>query len=190
MNLVNQIKAKIIETTPFGDVALIWSEIEGSPRIIQVLISKPDSSSLDQLNRIYQDVMFHSEEEIDRVAENIKKFLNGEDVTFSLDMVALERCSPFQEAVLCAEYQIPRGSVSTYRLLANHIGNPKGARAVGNALARNPFPIIIPCHRAIRSDGYIGGFQGGVGMKKVLLEKEGVKFTDDGRVITGHFYYE
>lgn len=185
-----QCKAKIIEPTPFGDVALIWSEMEGSPRIIQVLISKPDSSALDQLNMIYPDVKFHSEEAIERVADTIRRFFKGEDVTFSLDMVALERCSPFQEAVLYAEYHIPRGCVSTYRLLANHIGNPKGARAVGNALARNPFPIIIPCHRAVRSDGYIGCFQGGWGMKKTLLEKEGVKITDDGRVITEHFYYE
>jgi methylated-DNA-[protein]-cysteine S-methyltransferase len=88
-----------------------------------------------------------------------------------------------------AEREIPRGWVSTYGRIATHLGVPGGARAVGGALARNPFPIIIPCHRAIRSDGSLGGFQGGPDMKRALLEFEGVGFSSTGRVAAERFYY-
>jgi methylated-DNA-[protein]-cysteine S-methyltransferase len=84
--------------------------------------------------------------------------------------------------VLLAEYRIPRGRVSTYGAVAKHIGVPRGARAVGNALARNPFPIVIPCHRAIRADGSLGGYRGGLVMKRALLELEGVRVTAEGQV--------
>ncbi|MDP3066207.1 MAG: MGMT family protein, partial [Methanobacteriaceae archaeon] len=101
----------------------------------------------------------------------------------------LDLCSSFQKAVLRAEHQIPRGSVSTYQLISKHLGKENGARAVGNALAKNPFPLIIPCHRAIRSDRHLGGFQGGLNMKRALLEKEGVKFDHAGRAVGARFYY-
>ena len=103
--------------------------------------------------------------------------------------MTLERCPPFQRQVLLAESGIPRGWVSTYGRIANHIGVPKGARAVGNALARNPFPLIIPCHRAVRADGSLGGFQGGPEMKRALLEMEGVEFLPTGRVSPARIYY-
>jgi methylated-DNA-[protein]-cysteine S-methyltransferase len=69
------------------------------------------------------------------------------------------------------------------------LGKPSAARAVGRALATNPFPIIIPCHRAVRSDGSLGGYQGGLAMKRALLEMEGVEFDARGRVATPGFYY-
>ena len=91
--------------------------------------------------------------------------------------------------MLRAEHAIPRGRVSTYKLIANHIGYPTGARAVGTALATNPFPIIIPCHRAIRADGTLGGFQGGLNMKRALLEMEGINFQDTNHIANQAFYY-
>ena len=78
--------------------------------------------------------------------------------------------------------------VSTYRRIAAHLGVPKGARAVGNALATNPFPIVIPCHRAIRSDGALGGYQGGLAMKRALLMQEGVDVDERGRVVSPRLY--
>ena len=116
-------------------------------------------------------------------------FLEGEAVHFDLAILALEWCSDFQTRVLMAEHKIPRGCVSTYGTIARHLGVPRGARAVGGALARNPFPIIIPCHRAIRSDGRLGGFQGGPDMKRALLEFEGMEFSATGKVLTKRFCY-
>lgn len=89
-------------------------------------------------------------------------------------MPCLDCCSKFQQKVLRATSAIPRGKVSTYQCIAKQIGKPKAARAVGRALANNPFPLIIPCHRVIRSDGSLGGYQGGLKMKRALLKKEGV----------------
>jgi len=88
-----------------------------------------------------------------------------------------------------AEYGIPRGWVSTYGKIAKHIGVAGGSRAVGRALAENPFPIIIPCHRAVRVDGVIEGYQGGSEMKRALLAMEGVEFTDRGTVSMQRVYY-
>jgi methylated-DNA-[protein]-cysteine S-methyltransferase len=184
-----KLRKNIIKKTPFGPVAVIWSQLDGFPKIISVLISKPEQSAEEQATVIYPYSHSDSCLEIDAISDDIKSFLEGELVNFSLDMVALDICSPFQQAVLRAEYQIPRGSVSTYQLIARYLGKEKGARAVGNALARNPFPIIIPCHRAIRSDGSLGGFQGGMDMKRALLENEGIKFDKGGKVISFNIYY-
>jgi methylated-DNA-[protein]-cysteine S-methyltransferase len=67
------------------------------------------------------------------------------------------------------------------------LDHPRAARAVGTALARNPFPVIIPCHRAIRGDGTLGGFGGGLKMKRALLEMEGVRFDRYGKVMDDCF---
>ncbi len=73
--------------------------------------------------------------------------------------------------------KIPKGEVRTYKQIAKSIGKPKSSRAVANACAKNPYPIVIPCHRVIRSDGTVGGYsgKGGVKLKKELLKKEGVR---------------
>jgi methylated-DNA-[protein]-cysteine S-methyltransferase len=77
--------------------------------------------------------------------------------------------------VLTATARIPFGRTSTYGEIARRIGNPRAARAVGNALGSNPIPVVIPCHRVLRAGGQIGGYGGGVGRKEVLLELEGVR---------------
>ena len=90
------------------------------------------------------------------------RVLTAEDIHFSLELLDCNLIRTFQIKVLLAEYNVPRGWITTYQRLAIHLGNPNGARAIGNALKNNPFPIIIPCHRAIQSDGKLGGFQGGI----------------------------
>jgi methylated-DNA-[protein]-cysteine S-methyltransferase len=126
---------------------------------------------------------------IKELGERVQSFLEGEAVDFGLGILALEECSEFQKRVLLAEYKIPRGWISTYGRIARYLGIPGGARAVGRALARNPFPIIIPCHRAIRTNGELGGFRGGLKMKQALLEFEGVEFSPTGKVLTDRIYY-
>lgn len=78
----------------------------------------------------------------------------------------------FQRAVLEAVASIPPGQTLTYGQIARKIGKPKAARAVGAALAKNPFPLVIPCHRVVAADG-IGGYSGGSDLKRRLLDLEG-----------------
>ena len=82
----------------------------------------------------------------------------------------------FQIKVWNAISKIPKGKVKTYKELAKSIRKPKASRAVANACGKNPFPIKIPCHRVIRSDGRLGGYsgKGGIKTKRKLLRSEGV----------------
>ena len=82
----------------------------------------------------------------------------------------------FQIKVWNAISKIPKGKVKTYKELARSIRKPKASRAVANACGKNPFPIKIPCHRVIRSDGRLGGYsgKGGIKNKRKLLRSEGV----------------
>ncbi len=85
---------------------------------------------------------------------------------------------------------LPRGSAMAGALTERAF--PRAVRRSHPAidsLARNPFPVVIPCHRAIREDGGLGGFQGGVAMKRTLLAHEGIRFTRRGRVLTEHIFY-
>ena len=84
--------------------------------------------------------------------------------------------TPFATAVLRATAAIPAGQVRTYGQIAQAIGRPGAARAVGAALARNPVPVRIPCHRVIRADGQLGDYsgEGGAAGKAALLAAEGV----------------
>ena len=75
--------------------------------------------------------------------------------------------------------KIPTGKVSTYGDLAKALGNPSASREIGRILGRNPNPIKVPCHRVVKSDGKVGGYFYGSDRKKVLLEKEGISFTDE-----------
>lgn len=181
---------KIIEPTPFGSVGVIWTAVNRGPKIVRVLLSRPGLSAEDQVSELYPNSRESSCAEIDDAAAGIKGLLEGEEIDFSLDLADLDSCGEFQQHVLRAEHRIPRGSVSTYQLIAGHLGKKNGARAVGNALANNPFPLIVPCHRAIRSDRSPGGYQGGLDMKRVLLEREGIRFDDAGRAKCHSFYYE
>jgi len=84
----------------------------------------------------------------------------------------------FQRTVWKEISKIPFGETRTYKDLAKAIGKPNSSRAVANACGKNPYPVIIPCHRVIRSDGKLGGYSGvgGVKKKKELLKLENVKF--------------
>jgi len=91
----------------------------------------------------------------------------------------LDRVSPFQRDALSKLATCPRGTVWTYGQLAEMAGRPGAARAVGRAMATNPFPIVIPCHRIVGAKGKLTGFGGGLDMKRYLLTLEGA--LDDDR---------
>ena len=180
---------RIIESTAFGPVAILWSGHDGAPTIFRVLLSRPGAPAAALASDLYPAALRSSCAAIDAIAARIEAFLAGEAVVFSLDLIALSSRPAFQRTVLRAEHGIPRGRVSSYGLIAAHLKKPKATRAVGNALATNPFPLIVPCHRAVRSDGRLGGFQGGPAMKRALLEREGIVFDRAGRVAVARFHY-
>jgi O-6-methylguanine DNA methyltransferase len=95
--------------------------------------------------------------------------------TFRFDLTGL---TPFEQAVLRKAAEIPSGEVRTYTWVAREIGHPAAVRAVGSALGRNPMPLLIPCHRVVRTDGVIGDFIYGTPAKRTLLASEGVAETE------------
>jgi O-6-methylguanine DNA methyltransferase len=90
----------------------------------------------------------------------------------------LRELSPFGRAVLVAVLSIPRGQVRPYTWIAHQIGRPDAVRAVGSALGHNPVPVLIPCHRVIRSDGDVGGYVFGTTVKRDLLTDEGTNIGE------------
>jgi len=110
---------------------------------------------------------------LDRTAAELHEYFGGQRARFDvpLDWGVMP---PFQRAVLEATTTVPFGRVDTYAGIARKIGKPGATRAVGNALGRNPIPVIVPCHRVIRSDATIGGYTGGLGIKQHLLSLEGI----------------
>ena len=103
-------------------------------------------------------------------AQQILEYFAGQRRAFTLPLNP--GGTPFQKRVWQALQEIPYGHVISYKQLAQRIGQPTALRAVGGANHRNPLPIVIPCHRVIASDGSLGGFGGGLEIKRALLELE------------------
>jgi methylated-DNA-[protein]-cysteine S-methyltransferase len=105
-------------------------------------------------------------------------------------MKSLRKPTKFEERVYSATLRIPSGRVTTYAQLAKEIGC-RSPRAVGQALKRNPYAPEVPCHRVVRSDGSLGGYQGKEGnrKKKRLLRQEGVRFKSDSQICLSSLYH-
>jgi methylated-DNA-[protein]-cysteine S-methyltransferase len=103
----------------------------------------------------------------------LRRYLSGEHVEFDIP-VDLHGLKAFTRLVLTEIRHIPYGGLASYGTIARRLGYPNAARAVGQALGRNPIPVVIPCHRIIRGDGSLGGFGLGLDMKVKLLSIEGV----------------
>ena len=114
--------------------------------------------------------------------ERIIRYCCGEKVSLAGLPMDWSSLTAFQHKVFRAAMQIPYGTVETYGSLARRIGVPNGSRAVGNALAKNPFPLLVPCHRIVRGDGKMGGFSAGDGirLKEKLLNMEMEKKNRSG----------
>ena len=104
-------------------------------------------------------------------ARQLTQYFNGTRQTFDLPLDP--KGTPFQKRVLMALVRVPFGETLTYGELAARANSPKASRAVGGVMAKNPLPIVIPCHRVLAAGGRIGGFTGGLDLKRMLLAIEG-----------------
>jgi methylated-DNA-[protein]-cysteine S-methyltransferase len=109
--------------------------------------------------------------------QRFRLYFSGHKVTFP-DRLDLSNATTFQRRVWEMTRPIAYGDTRSYRWVAEQIEKPGAARAVGQALARNPLPIIVPCHRVLSSNGLLGGYSGGLEMKKYLLKLEALASTD------------
>lgn len=113
--------------------------------------------------------------------ERIIAYFSGENIDFSVDPpILLDHATTFSRRVLNACRAIPFGQTRTYSDLAKQVGSPGAARAVGGVMAANPVPLIVPCHRVLRTDGGLGGFSapGGTAAKQRMLELERVSAAE------------
>lgn len=133
------------------------------------------ADSAADFERYFRDRFHRRTDQIDSPDEKLVKAINrrlaGEKVDIHFDLRGL---SDFERAVLLKALEIPHGEIRPYAWIAREIERPKAVRAVGTALGNNPIPLLIPCHRVVRSDGLIGNYALGPDRKRVILEAEGI----------------
>jgi methylated-DNA-[protein]-cysteine S-methyltransferase len=164
----------LLEETPLGPV---WVAA-GPQGLVAVEYAGSEASLRAYLTRLTAGNLVRSAEQVAAAKKQVRLYLLGETRTLDLP-VDLSHVTPFQRSVLEETRRVPRGQVSTYAEIARRIGNPKAVRAVGQALRRNPIPIVVPCHRVVASDGTLGGYGGNLRdqRKLDLLKLEGVSFA-------------
>lgn len=140
---------------------------------ISAVTQAADAAEFERLFRAqFGRPAFPVAEAPDGLLADLQAALAGKKTRLEFDLRGL---SPFERSVLMKALEIPRGQIRPYAWIAREIGRPKAVRAVGTALARNPIPLLIPCHRVVRSDGLIGNYGlGGPANKRALLTWEGV----------------
>lgn len=138
--------------------------------VCSVNVAEDDRKLEEALRREYPKARIARSRRAVPYLEDVNRHLQGQEVRLPLDI----RGTDFQLRVWTALTTIPLGSTCCYSDVAKMIGEPKAVRAVANACARNPVPLIIPCHRVVRKDGSLGGYGLGVPRKKALLRDEGL----------------
>ena len=127
----------------------------------------------DLSNRVSARVL-RAPRRLDDARRQLDEYFDGHRRAFELDL-DWRLTLGFRRRVLRATAAIPFGETRSYRDVATTAGSPNAVRAAGSALATNPLPIIVPCHRVLRTDGGLGGFRGGIEMKRALLGYEGAR---------------
>ena len=131
-----------------------------------------EKSFLQEIKSLYNTSLIHkNENQLEQALSELNKYFRGipTDLTLKLDLHG----SDFQKRVWKSLLNIPYGKTASYKDIAAMIGAPYAIRAVGGACGKNPVPIIVPCHRVISADGSLGGYSGGLRIKKALLKLEG-----------------
>lgn len=157
-----------VMTSPLGPLYVALSE-RGLYRLDFGVNQADFAAKLDPLARIEQNPAA-----LAAVTKQLQAYFGGDRFQFDLPL-DLSQTTPFQKRVLQTAQRIPAGTTWTYGQLAHTLGKPQASRAVGQALGRNPIPIVIPCHRVIGSDGGLRGYGAGRGLesKRWLLHLEG-----------------
>jgi len=154
--------------SPFGPLLTAVTD-QG---LVTVVIDGDDEAHLDRIAREISPRILENPSRLDAVRRELDEYFAGRRRDFDLP-VDWRLIRGFSLKVLQATAAIPYGRVSTYKDMAIQAGSPKASRAAGNALGSNPIPIVVPCHRVLHSGGGLGGYGGGLPMKKFLLELEG-----------------
>jgi methylated-DNA-[protein]-cysteine S-methyltransferase len=155
--------------SPFGTLLL------ASTRRGLVRLAFPEESldaMLERLARRISPRIVEARGPLDEVRRELDEYFSGRRRAFELP-IDWTLVAPFGRRVLGVTSQIPYGGVLSYAEVAADAGSPRGFRAAGNALGANPIPIVVPCHRVLRSGGSLGGYGGGLERKRWLLELEG-----------------
>jgi methylated-DNA-[protein]-cysteine S-methyltransferase len=144
----------------------------GDAGLVRVSFRRGDASFVAELRQRLDADAVRSASRTSDVVGQLRDYFGGTRRAFDLP-VDLAWLTPFQRRVLEATATVPAGRVVSYGDIARRIGRPRGSRAVGQALGRNPIPIVIPCHRVVAAGGRLGGYTGGLGIKRTLLRIEG-----------------
>ena len=154
--------------TPVGTL-LLAATPTGLVRVAYA--SQDHDSVLEGLARDVSPRILRAPARLDRVAREIEEYFAGRRRTFDVPL-DLQLSHGFRRTVLAHLPEIGYGTTASYAAVAKAAGNPKAVRAVGSACATNPLPVVVPCHRVVRSDGSIGQYVGGVDAKEALLTLE------------------
>ena len=156
--------------TPFGEAVIIYRESPFS--ILKVLL--PSQRKKDIAKSAGKDPWSKpgSHQEALIVSDSISDYFAGKPIKPPWKWMEMSGLTRLQKSVLAATAATPYGTVRSYKAIAEAVDRPRAYRFVGTTLANNRFPILIPCHRIIKSDGSIGQFRGGAALKKKLLKRE------------------
>ena len=160
----------VMEESPVGSIFIAV----GDHGVVAIELDVKEEAFVSRIRSKFRAVVIHSPERVQGVIEQLQEYFEGKRSSFRLNLY-LNDLTHFQKRVLKATLDIPRGQITTYGEMARRLGKAQWARAVGQALARNPIPIVIPCHRVLAADGSLHGYSGGRGIetKAKLLQMEG-----------------
>lgn len=158
-----------IHETPYGPL-LVAATGTGLVRVA-LSVENEDLVLEDLAQRISARILKSDRPQITKARTQLDQYFDGKRKKFRLKL-DWQLSHGFRREVLTATNQIPYGQTSSYTEVAVEAGSPKAVRAAGSALATNPLPIVVPCHRVLKSDGQVGSYLGGSSMKKELLEME------------------
>jgi len=163
--------ATFFETT-LGVCGLAWSP--RGVKTLQLPEETPEATRARLMRKSGAPFVRRPPSEIEEIVARVVKLLNGRAIDLSDIALDMDRIGAFEAQVYVAARFIPCGQTRTYGQIARAIGEPGAARGVGQALGRNPYAIIVPCHRVVAANGKTGGFSasGGVTTKLRILEIE------------------